>query len=616
MNRKLIFVVLFWGPLLLVSQGNYWQQEIKYDMEIDFDVDRHQLEGRSIVTYTNNSSDTLNRAFFHLYFNAFQPNSMMDVRSRSLPDPDRRIGSRIFALTEEEQGYQKVRSVIMNGKDCAINHEGTILEVDLPEMILPGQTVRFELLFNAQVPVQIRRSGRDNKEGISYSMAQWYPKMCEYDEQGWHANPYVVREFYGIWGDYRVKIRIDRNFVVAAGGVLQNPDEVGHGYSRKGSADSISVSSRYLEWDFLAENVHDFMWAADPNYKHLIKTSTSGTQFHYFYDPATATENNWKALHEILDEVEQYANAHFGKYPYPVYSVIQGGDGGMEYPMGTLITGRRPIESLVGVTVHEFMHAWYHTVLANNESLYAWMDEGFTSYASNEIMNHLRKNKLIPGKVRDDPQLGEIKEQVHWMTSGFEEPLATHADHFSSNSASGKAAYTKGAVFLIQLKHIVGKDCFDRAFKRYFNEWKFKHPTPNDFLRIFEKESGLELDWYKEYMMYTLKTIDYGIDTIVESEIGKVELTLSNNSNMPMPQDISIELRSGKKIYYTIPLRIMRGSKGLDVFEFDVLKDWPWTHPKYTIDIPYGIDEIVAIELDPMVRTTDVNRENNIWLKE
>ncbi|HAZ23883.1 MAG TPA: peptidase M1, partial [Algoriphagus sp.] len=163
------------------------------------DVKTNRYTGTQVLTYTNNSPDTLNRVFYHLYYNAFQPGSMMDVRSRTIADPDRRVGDRISLLTPEEIGYLHVKSLTKDGKAVKFNEEETILVVDLDQPILPNSKATFEMAFEGQVPVQIRRSGRDSEEGVRYSMSQWYPKMANYDEQGWHANPYIGREFYGIW---------------------------------------------------------------------------------------------------------------------------------------------------------------------------------------------------------------------------------------------------------------------------------------------------------------------------------------------------------------------------------------------------------------------------------
>ncbi len=225
----LLFFLAFSFAFTLAAQPERWQQRVDYQMDIDMDVAKHQFKGKQRLKYTNNSPDELDRVFYHLYFNAFQPNSNMDVRSRSLPDPDKRVGDRISKLKPDEYGWHKITSLKMDGKECKWEVNETILEVELPKGIKPNSTVVFEMEFNSQVPLQIRRSGRDSKDGIDYSMSQWYPKICEYDYQGWHSNPYVAREFYGVWGDFDVKITIDRKYVLGASGILQNGGNIGYG---------------------------------------------------------------------------------------------------------------------------------------------------------------------------------------------------------------------------------------------------------------------------------------------------------------------------------------------------------------------------------------------------
>ena len=199
----------------------------------------------------------------------------------------------------------------------------------------------------------------------------------------------------------------------------------------------------------------------------------------------------------------------------------------MEYPMATLITGHRSLKSLVGVSVHEAMHSWYQGLLATNESLFSWMDEGFTSYASNRI-----EKKLFPEDFENEHD-GSYKGYKRIATSEYEEPLCTHADHFDTNWAYGTASYSKGVVILDQLSHIVGQKVIEKSLKRYFDEWAYKHPNASDFKRIVEKESGIELDWYFEYFVNTTKTIDYGIYEIIGDEKGTQ--ILLKKGEMPMP---------------------------------------------------------------------------------
>ncbi|MEL6653722.1 MAG: M1 family metallopeptidase, partial [Bacteroidota bacterium] len=345
MLRNLLFLlsILLFSPSL---KADYWQQEVNYEMQIDFDVETHQFNGRQQLAYVNHSPDTLNRVFYHLYFNAFQPNSMMDVRSRNIADPDRRVGSRIAALSESEIGYHKIQSLLHNGRPVQYEVEGSVLVVDLTEPILPGESAYFDMNFESQVPLQIRRSGRDNKEGIDYSMAQWYPKIAEYDHNGWHSNPYIGREFHGVWGSFDVEISIDPRYMIAATGYLQNPEEIGKGYGNPAITDTPPTEEgEKLRWHFKADMVHDFVWAADPDYVHDRLEVEGGPELHFFYQADVA--ETWDQLKRFAAKCFQIMNENFGKYPYDKYSIIQGGDGGMEYPMATLITGKRGLNSLI-----------------------------------------------------------------------------------------------------------------------------------------------------------------------------------------------------------------------------------------------------------------------------
>ena len=613
--RKILLItsLIFLVQSYLTAQPDRWQQAIKYEMVIDFDTKNHQFTGTQKIDYTNNSPEELDKVFYHLYFNAFQPGSMMDMRNRALADSDQRVGGRISKLSPEEIGYQKVTKLTCNGKPVKYEIVGTILEVSLNEPIAPNSTAVFEMEFNAQVPVQIRRSGRFNKEGIDYSMTQWYPKMAEYDYQGWHANPYIGREFYGVWGDFDVKIKIDKDFILGGTGYLQNPEKIGYGYEAEGQKVK-RPKGKKLTWHFIAPNVHDFAWAADPDYTHIKQQAKDGPMMHFLYKKNDKTEELWPLLPQAMDESFTYINKKYGKYPYEQYSFIQGGDGGMEYPMATLITGERNFGSLVGVSVHELMHSWYQMMMGTNEALYAWMDEGFTSYASDDVMNYLRtKVPAFAGKeVVDFPQAGSLRGYANFSSSGAEEPLSIHADHFTTNAAYGVGSYVKGNVFLAQLEYIMGTENFEKGILAYYDTWKFKHPNPNDFIRVMEKVSGLELDWYKEYMVNSTHTIDYGIKSVEEKDNGVV-IELQRVGMMPMPVDVTISYQDGTEQVINIPMVIMRGKKPqpTDGTKLIYAPDWPWTNLSYDLVLPGNISNISAVTIDAKERMADVDRENN-----
>ena len=585
------------NKLPLTKESNYWQQKVDYTMDIDMDVNQYQYKGAQKLVYTNNSPDELNKVFYHLYFNAFQPGSQMDVRSLNIQDPDRRVRDRISKLKPNEIGYIKVNSLKQNNSDVSFETVGTILEVTLNQPIKSGESVTFDMNFDAQVPKQIRRSGRNNKEGVALSMAQWYPKMAEYDFQGWHTPPYIAREFHGVWGDFDVTIHIDKKYVVGGTGYLQNPQEIGHGYEDKAKELNLPKGEK-LSWHFKAPNVHDFTWAADPEYKHDVLTMENGIDLHFLYKKTLEAKflENWKNLQPKTAELMTYFSENVGQYPYKQYSVIQGGDGGMEYAMSTLITGERSFESLFGVTAHEMAHTWFQFLLASNESLHPWMDEGFTTYISNNASDKILSTNS------DNPNAGSYRGYRSLVTRGYEESLSTHADRYNTNWAYGTGSYSKGSIFLCQLEYIIGKENVAKGLKKYFDDFAFKHPTPNDIKRSMEKVSGIHLDWYLNEWTQTTHTIDYGIKSVEDKKI-----TLERIGKMPMPIDVEVVYVDETSESFNIPLRMMRGAKPTSN---TTIEDWAWAYPIYTFEVS---KEVKSVTIDKSGLMADINLDNNVF---
>ncbi len=643
MTRKFsaILAILITVCNISYSQPDRWQQHIKYNIDIKVNDIANKFSGTEKLEYTNNSPDTLHKLFLHLYWNAFQPNSSMDVRSRELgkisarndragnpvPDWDGRVRDRISKLTPDEQGYQKVFSLKISGVEQKLIEHETILEVQLMKPILPKSKTIIDLAFEAQVPKQIRRSGRDNAEGIRFSMSQWYPKMVEYDYQGWNANPYIAREFYGVWGDYDVTINIDKHFIVAATGILENAASIGKGYVEL-KLPSAQQTGKNLLWHFKGENIHDFVWAADTGYKHISKQIRNGLTFHAFYKPNPAWgDSAWNNVLWAAEKALPFIEKHYGAYPYPQYSFIQGGDGGMEYAMATLLKGPG-----IGTVFHEWMHSWYQHILGTNESLFGWMDEGFTTFAENEVTDYYNTNwatkspylnaaakTALANQIEKDKnalparQADDYAGYFNLAKSGFEEPLTTHADHFNTNFGYAAAAYSKGATFLSQLGYIVSDSIRDKILLEYYRQWKFKHPNANDFIRVAEKTSGLALQWYKEYWVNSTKTIDYKIGNIgVDSISNKPQVTIERVGKIPMPIDVLITYKDGSKEWHYLPLNLMFGNKlQEDKTPRIIHEEWRWTHPTYSFSIERKITDIKTVEIDPSYRMADINRVNN-----
>lgn len=601
---KTILLIIIALPLVTFSQNYRWQQRVDYTMDVELNDQTHQIKGKQKLVYENNSPEELTQVFYHLYFNAFQPGSSMDMRTRQLPDPDGRL-ARIGDLDTDMQGWQKVLSLKMNGSECQLKAHGTILQVTLPRPIKAKSKVTFEMEFEAQVPIQIRRSGRSNIEGVAYSMAQWYPKMCNFDEEGWHPHPYIGREFYGIWGNYSVNITLPSEYTLGGTGILTNAGEIGKGYAQEPKK---SIEGGKHTWRFKAENVHDFMWAADKDYLHDTKQVPGGPLLHFIYQDHPDYTPHWKAYQDDVVRAFQYMSDNFGKYPWPQFTVIQGGDGGMEYPMATLITGHRQKGSLLGVTIHEASHAWYYGALASNESLHEWMDEGMTSYMTSETMAYL------DGSNPDESHDSAYRSYYAIVEDKAENPLSTHADHYATNRAYGVAAYSKGEMLIAQLGYVIGKENLKRGLKEYFETWKFRHPNPTDLRRVMEKVSGLQLDWYFRYMINTTETIDYSVGMVMENESGKqIIIGLERKGSFPMPIDLSILMNDGRTFSYHIPLDLVFGSKPAEAEDESLIVSdpWVWTNPYYYVSVPVQYEEVALIEIDSTGRLADIDRTNN-----
>ena len=602
--------VLFYLSLFLIgnlSAQTYWQQAVQYSIEVSLDPETAQYQGTQTVIYTNNSPETLQKVFFHQYYNAFKPGSEMAIRLKNAGDKNTRFKVDLDTLSPKQQGYLKVIDLTQDGLITEVVDSETILEVRLAKALAPGESTTFKMAFEGQVPDLIRRAGKNSKEGIAFSMAQWYPKMAEYDYEGWNADPYTGREFHGVWGDFDVKITLDKEFTVAASGYLQNADDIGRGYSDRKRAKS---KKGKITWHYIAPNVHDFTWAADPDYIHDTFPGPNGVTLHFFYKNNPEIIDNWKKLQPLTAKLMAYFNEKVGPYPYSQYSVVHGGDGGMEYAMLTLITGNRKFGSLVGVTAHELAHSWFQHVLATNETKHEWMDEGFTSFIST-----LAENEVLE-ENKDFPLEGSYRGYFGLASSGVEMPQATNANRYAHNYAYERSAYSKGAVFLAQLGYIIGQENLFKTLQTYYDEWKFKHPLPNDLRVIAERISGIQLQWYLTDWTQTTNKIDYAIEAVSSVENG-TEIRLKRKELMPMPQEVYIQYKDGSTVLHYIPISLMRGEKENSYnVKWVQEKDWTWANPNYSFTIDQPKENIEAIVLDPSNLMADIDKSNNYYVAE
>lgn len=589
----------------------YWQQAVDYTIQIEVDEQKFQYDGEMKLVYSNNSPDELNKIYFHLYYNAFQPGSAMDYRLQNIKDPDSRMMltnlngekvSKISVLSKEDIGYQQIKSIKQNGKELAYKISGTIMEVSLLEGLKSGQKLVLDMEWKAQIPQIIRRGGKNTAEGIDFSMTQWYPKIAHYDSYGWHLDEYIGREFAAPFANFDVKIKIQKDYVIGASGVLQNPNEV-KGYVAN---PSIGDKKERVNWHFKANNILDFAWAADKSFIVSYEQVKNGPKVYFIHSNDEKINTNWNNSKSATVQFFEFMSENFGQYPWETYTIVQGGDGGMEYGTVTLVTGTRNLESLIGVIFHEAAHSWFQQMFAINETIHEWMDEGFTSYAHQLGQLHIDKVEIPV-----NPNKEAYENYFQLVGYGIEEPMSLLADYYDYNYAYSIQAYIKGQVYLIQLGYIIGEENLKKTFKEFYKEWKFKHPEPKDFSRIAEKVSGVNLKWYNNLFINTTRFIDYGIKNVSSTEI-----ELENLSNFAMPIDLLVEYKDGSKELFYIPNLELRGEKpqeNLKIYEGvkrTVLTPWAWTSPTYKVKVN---KEVKKAQIDPTERLADVAPSNNIF---
>lgn len=573
--------------------------------------------GTATTTFVNATGDTLRQLFYHAYFNAFQPGSAMDAYAEQ--NGDVKITSWIAALQSHQMGRLTIDSGRVNNQSAHITPTGTIIRIDPEHPIAPGDTVRFHFSFSGQIPYIIRRAGRNNAQGIRYSMAQWYPKLCQYDDRGWHNNQYVGREFYGVFGLYDVRITLPARYVVGATGELQNPTEVRHGYEYTRdttvfppNTSSLISKDSLLTWHFVAPNVHDFAWVADDDYIHTIATADSLT-IHLLY-----TENvqeAWKPMPDWCRRIFRFFNSHYGTYPYRTFTCTQAGDGGMEYPQLVMLTDRSPYD-LLRVTAHEIGHQWFYGLVANNETQHAWLDEGFTNYiesrvVSDEFTEVEPEEQSFLRRLLVPEQPFVVQERLGYeriAAAGLDEPLSTPHDRFN-DAYTTRIVYDKGMALLQQFEYSFGRAKLDSCLRRYALAWRFRHPSPQDFENMCEEVFGQRLDEVFDTFIATTHRPEYALCNIhsryeADSSMYHTTIDLRKDGIAHVPLTLYLRLDDGSWITKHIPSDVVYRSNT------ESLPPWFWTHSTYRAEL-YTTTDITEVRLDTTGTLLDPVAENN-----
>lgn len=590
MLKKTLLFCLFAQVIWQAFAKQSFQQRADYKIAVTLLPDIRKLQGKMQILYQNNSDDSLPKIYFHLYWNAFQANSDMAHRAQFV-DTRRKRMLDIIKLNKDEEAFNRIDKITVNLQDAQVKVFGTIAEVTLPRAILPHSHNQIDLTFTAKIPPLLRRAGYSaDSSKTEFSIAQWYPKLVHYDDQGWHPIFYVGREFYGIFGNFSVDIRAPKSYIVAAGAKL-------NGVSKPDFDTQV--------WHFSTQNTHDFMWAADRNFHYFSDTIPKyKIRLNFYYKAKDSSEMRaWIDLHDKIMHSYPLMDSIFGAYPYSEYNFIHGGDGGMEYQMGTLIR-----DANYPTAIHEWFHSWYQGALASDEAHYAWLDEGFTNYATSRIVA-----QLYPSKAQEHSPIPNISDYNYYYKflknrHNREEPMGTLADFYEKDNAYTVGSYIKGSIFLSQLGYIIGDDLRDQILRAYRDKYKFKHPNPDDFTALAEQISGIQLKWYLNFWTATTKTIDYS----VKKKGNKIILT--REGQMPMPIDLIIYYQNGDKENHYIPVDLMLGEKKQNEYAGSqriLHRAWTWTNPKYDFTLDTRGRKIDKIVLDPSMRMADIRRKNN-----
>ena len=550
----------------------YWQQFVHYRMEVSLDPATHILTGVSRILYRNQSPDTLDRIYMYLYPNGFRSNEsvrgqeMAKFYQKNLPNAEAAGWLRVneFRIGSASASDGAVLS--------AFEINDTILSAHLPQPLPPDGEIEIELTFTAKVKKFQDRSGY---RGRQYDFAQWYPKMCVYDEEGWHAEPlHYLGEFYGEFGTFEVTINVPFEYIVAATGVVTAGDP---GWSLVQIDTSLSEREwmkRYVDAKtaiaetsavvpmrsvtFHAEQVHDFAWVTCPDFLYE-RGEYDGIPIHVLY--RSYAKSYWsKVVTERGRRALEWLSAKFGRYPYPQLTITHGLlGGGMEYPM--LVMNSNASESLI---LHEVGHIYFYGILGNNEQKEAWLDEGFTSFQTQWYMEirygpwGYDRTEAMEGATwlaRRRPRLTSNEANrysaLYYMTSGHDEPISRYAHRYKNGIAYGVNAYTKGSIFFEMLRFVVGEEAFEKICKEYFKRWALKHVNEARFREVCEEVSGMDLEWFFQQWLHETKTVDYRLGKVRSEQLAvsswKTEVEIKRNDAGIMPVEVELTLNDGQK---------------------------------------------------------------------
>ncbi|GAB3897309.1 M1 family metallopeptidase [Spirosoma agri] len=595
----------------------YWQNRSDYQINVALDDQQKTITGEVTITYKNNSPETLGYLWLQLDQNAFSDTSRA---AKTTPVAGGRFGNLGFA------GGLTITSVTVEqgkSKGAAVPYEitDTRMQVRLAEPVKPnGDVVKLKVAYSFKIPEygSDRMGQLQRKDGIIYEIAQWYPRMCVYDDiEGWNVLPYLgAGEFYLDYGDYEYNVTVPWDHIVVGSGELLNPNDVLtadqikrlaqarqsdqtviiRGKDEVTNPNTRPKKSGTLTWKFRCQNTRDVAWASSKSFvwdaAKLNLPSGKPALAQSVYPVESATNDSWGRSTEYVKGSIEYYSKYLYEFSYPVATNVAGIVGGMEYPGIIFCDHKSRKDGLWGVTDHEFGHNWFPMIVGNNERKFPWMDEGF-----NTFINTLSTANFNKGEYdRERGTMHDIAPALFYPT----EPVMTIPD-VQQPRALGILAYYKPGMGLKLLRDVIlGPNRFDFAFKNYVDRWAFKHPTPYDFFRSMEDGAGEDLGWFWRGFFYETWKLDQAVKEVkyVDGSAEKGSLiSIENLEKFAMPVTIEVTENNGKKGRVNLPIEVwQRGSS--------------WTF-KYNSTSP-----IKTVVLDPDEKLPDINEKNNTWRAE
>jgi Peptidase family M1 domain len=512
MKYALVVLCLFilnWSK----AQKTYFQQKVVYNINVELDDKAKILKGNEALVYTNNSPETLEFIWFHIYPNAYK-NKTTAMFKQIENDPSRSEKLKKITFGSISGLQFKVNGQVAKTEAHSNKQYIDIIKVLLPKPLAPGASVNISTPFLVKLPNYFSRSGFADGE---FMATQWYPKPAVYDVNGWNEFPYLdMGEFYNDYGSYKVNITLPSDYVVGATGVLETAAELEQ-YKKTGAINNQKREGKFVPYkavkpntkktlSYYATDVADFAFFADK--KFVVQYDTiqlpSGKvvdAFNYFYPKENTVWKN--SIDYTKDAIRKYSG-YVGEYAYPTAQVVEGpknnASGGMEYPMVTLITSpNAEYQALDAVIAHEVGHNWFMSMLGSNERVHGFLDEGFNTYFQFRYEAEKYRANSILGPTPDEYKKGTADEFIKVVYDALKQlptsfPIDTHSAEFSNSQDYGITIYIKTAQWLYILEEQLGKKVIDAAFADYFANWKFKHPQPADFKASLEKVAGKKLD--------------------------------------------------------------------------------------------------------------------------